>query len=404
MISAVFLANPEGVVLIEKQYRKHVDRSRIDAALTAISNHIVPPPPIINNGDSTIVLHREDDIWVIGICDGDESLLFAVAVVQFVGRLLRQIAPRGCNEDAVKSEFPAIYQILAYAIDYGFPVLNEYNTIRTVITHPPSDPSRGLKTDLDFERPWRSVGIERILNAFDVNVVETIDLIVSPLGRIELCHIRGVINVRCTISGTPDFRVKLSDRPRFDDATFHRCVTTDTVDAKTIAFIPPDGLFTLMTYRVTVTQTEFPVWAVPKFAWVRGCLSFEITLKVQESPHTFVEELEVQFEVPNGVQDPTMTAYIGRTSYDIGTRIVVWAIGLYARKDPIVLKGTAMTDMGFEIGNKSPPVAVSFRSPGTTVSKLVIEDITIANETYQWTKSIEYVSRTGSYEFRTIAS
>jgi AP-3 complex subunit mu len=401
MLSAVFLANPDGVILIEKQYREHVDRSRIDTALVSIANHVVPPPPIINNGDSTVILYRQDEIWIIGVCDGDESLLFAVAVLQDIGHLLHQIAPRGCDEDAIKSEFPTIYQMLDYAIDWGFPFLNEWNTIRTVMSRPPNDPSRGLKTDLDFEKPWRSVGIERILNSFEIGVSERIDLVVSPVGRVELCHIRGEIGVRCTVSGTPDFRVVLSPQPRFDDVTFHRCVTTDNIETKTIAFVPPDGFFTLMTYRVTVTQTEFPIWAVPKFAWVRGCMNFEITLKVQESLQTAVDDLEVQFEVPNGVQMPTMSCYFGKTSYDIGTRAVSWRIGFYSRKDPLVLKGTATTEQGFEVGRRSPPVAVCFKLADATVSKLTIEDISIVNDEYQWTKSIEYVTRTGSYEFRT---
>jgi hypothetical protein len=402
MISAIFLANPEGVILIEKQYRSHVDRSRVESALAAISNTAAPAPPIITEGDSTTLLQRQDDIWILGVCTGDEFLLFGVSVIQYVGHLLRQIAPR-CDEDAVKSEFPAIYQILDHAIDFGFPFLNEFNTIRTVLSRPPADPSRGLKTDLDFERPWRSVGIERILNAFDVEVTETIDLIVSPLGRIELCHVRGAIQAKCTISGTPQLRVVLSARPKFDDATFHRCVSTDNVDAKTIPFVPPDGTFTLMTYRLTITQAEFPIWAVPKFSWLRGCLNFEITLKVNEAVPLLFDALEAQFEVPNGVGAPTMSAYFGSASFDIGTRVVSWKIGTWARKDSMVLRGNATTEQAFDAGRKSPAVAVLFVTPGTTVSRLVVEDITSVNEEYQWTKSIQYGSRTGSYEFRTTA-
>jgi hypothetical protein len=401
MLSAVFLANPEGVVLIEKQYRAHVERSRLDAALAAISNHVVPPPPVITSGDSTVILQRHGDIWILGVCDGEEFLLFGVTVLQYVGHLLHQITPNKCDENAIKSQFPAIYQVLDYAIDFGFPFLNESNTIQTIMSQPPADPSRGLKTDLDFERPWRSVGIDRLLNSFQVEVFETIDLIVSADGRIEHCHIRGVIQAKSTVSGKPQLRLTLSGRPKFDDATYHPCVATDSIDAKVLPFVPPDGLFTLMTYRVTITQSEFPIWAVPKFACVRGCMNFEITLRILETIPTYLDDVEVRFEVPNGVSQPTMTAHYGQTAYDIGTREAIWTVGLHTRKDPLVLKGTATTDHGFEVARKSPTVTVAFALPGAVISRLAVEEITIANEDYQWTKSVQYFSRTGSYEFRT---
>jgi AP-3 complex subunit mu len=401
MLSAVFLANPEGVVLIEKQYREHVDRSRLDAALSAIANHVVPPPPVITSGDSTVLLQRQGDIWILGVCDGEDFILFGVTVVDYVSHLLHQLAPVKCDENAIKSSFPAIYQMLDYAIDFGFPFLNESNTIRTVISRPLSDPSRGVKTDLDFEMPWRSVGIDRLLNSFGVEVYETIDLIVSAHGRIEHCHIRGAIHAKSMMSGSPHLRLTLSGRPKFDDATFHRCVGTDNIDAKVLSFVPPDGLFTLMTYRVTITQSEFPVWAVPKFAWVRGCMTFEITVRVLETLSTYVDDVEVRFEVPHGVSQPTMTAHYGQMSYDIGTREVIWTIGLHARKEALVLKGSATTDHGFEVARKSPTVTVGFLLPGATVSRLAVEDIALANDEYQWTKSAQYSSRTGSYEFRT---
>ena len=45
-----------------------------------------------------------------------------------------------------------------------------------------------------------------------------------------------------------------------DDCTFHRCVRLGKFDAeRTITFIPPDGQFELMRYRVTAASQPFRI-------------------------------------------------------------------------------------------------------------------------------------------------
>jgi AP-2 complex subunit mu-1 len=73
------------------------------------------------------------------------------------------------------------------------------------------------------------------------------------------------------LTGMPECKFGLNDKlviekegqskpgVEIDDCTFHRCVRLGEFDAdRTIAFIPPDGEFELMRYRVTADNINLP--------------------------------------------------------------------------------------------------------------------------------------------------
>ena len=89
---------------------------------------------------------------------------------------------------------------------------------------------------------------------------------------IQLCHlgtilradVDGHILMRAYLSGTPECKFGLNDKlvidknehgmgdaVELDDCRFHQCVRLDEFDSnRTISFIPPDGEFELMSYRL----------------------------------------------------------------------------------------------------------------------------------------------------------
>jgi AP-3 complex subunit mu len=401
MLSTVFLLNKDATILIEKQYRERIERSQIDAACLAIRDRSHPPPGILASGNYTILLHQQNDIWVLGVCEGDEFALFAVSVLQYIGRLLATLLKNGATEESVKAEYPVVYQILDYAVDFGFPFLNEANTIQTLLTRPPTDYAKGHRLQLDLQRPWRSVGVKRVANEILVDVIETVDIVVSQHGRTEFCHIRGAVEVMSRLSDNPTCKLVLTPQSRYEDVTFHRCIEVDSSEAKVIPFVPPDGPFTLMKYRVTATQSTVPVWLAPKFTWSKGSVSFEIAVKPEGNLARPLEALEIRFELPDGVLSPSLAAPDGRATYETSSREVVWFIGTYSKKDTFTMKGSASTEPGFDLGGRFPVVSVKFVTSAVTVSGFRIDRLDIENTPYKAFKGVKYIVQAGNYEFRT---
>lgn len=400
MLSAVFLLNQDAIILIEKQYREKIPRTQLDAACLSIRDRTQTPPNIIEDGDYTILLHHQNEIWVVGVCEGDDFALFPISLLQYIGTLLSTLLKGGCTEKSIKDEYPAVYQILDFAVDFGYPFLNEGNTIQTLLTRPPPDYSKGNRLQLDITRPWRMVGVKRLTNEILIDIFETIDVVVSNHGRADFCHIRGSVEVNSKLSGSPICKLIISPSTRYEDVTFHRCVEVDNQEAKVLPFVPPDGPFTLMNYRITATQSTIPVWIVPKFNWSKGNVSFEITMKPEQSLPKSLEGLEITFELPEGVFTPSLIAPDGKTTYEPTNRQVIWTIGTYAKKDPLVLKGSASTEQTFDLGGRFPVVGVKFLTIGVAPSGFKLDKLEVENIDYKPFKGVKYITQAGNYEFR----
>ncbi|GLD96648.1 hypothetical protein PINS_up005331 [Pythium insidiosum] len=85
---------------------------------------------------------------------------------------------------------------------------------------------------------------------------------------------------------------------QIDDCTFHRCVRLGKFDAdRTITFIPPDGEFELMKYRVT-ENINLPFKIMPAYQ-EQGATRLSVTLKIAAlfSPRLFATNLVIKIPV-----------------------------------------------------------------------------------------------------------
>jgi hypothetical protein len=121
---------------------------------------------------------------------------------------------------------------------------------------------------------WRSEGIRYRKNEVFLDVVESLNLLVSATGNVLRSEILGAVKMKCYLSGMPELRLGLNDKAMFEttgratrgkavemeDVKFHQCVRLSRFENdRTISFIPPDGEFELMSYRLN-TQVKPLIW------------------------------------------------------------------------------------------------------------------------------------------------
>jgi hypothetical protein len=121
---------------------------------------------------------------------------------------------------------------------------------------------------------WRSEGIRYRKNEVFLDVIESLNLLVSANGNVLRSEILGAIKMKCYLSGMPELRLGLNDKVMFEttgratrgkavemeDVKFHQCVRLSRFENdRTISFIPPDGEFELMSYRLN-TQVKPLIW------------------------------------------------------------------------------------------------------------------------------------------------
>ena len=97
---------------------------------------------------------------------------------------------------------------------------------------------------------------------------------VNANGNVVRSEILGAVKMKCYLSGMPELRLGLNDKVMFEstgrnargkaiemeDVKFHQCVRLSRFENdRTISFIPPDGEFELMSYRLS-TPVKPLVW------------------------------------------------------------------------------------------------------------------------------------------------
>lgn len=168
---------------------------------------------------------------------------------------------------------------------------------------------------------WRSEGIKYRKNEVFLDVVESLNLLVNANGSVVQSEILGVVKVRCYLSGMPELRLGLNDRVIFeqagrtgrtnkavdlDDVKFHQCVRLAKFDAdRTICFIPPDGDFELMSYRMTPSAMKPPIWVECVIEhWSASRIEYLIKARSQLKKKTNANNVEIIIPVPEDADTP----------------------------------------------------------------------------------------------------
>ena len=127
---------------------------------------------------------------------------------------------------------------------------------------------------------WRADGIKHRKNEVYIDVIESVNVLLSSRGTLLRADVSGQIMVNCLLSGMPECQFGMNDKLVLgdegreqkggpiviDDCRFHQCVRLSKYDTeRTVTFVPPDGQFELMHYRVTENiQCPFKVMPVLK--------------------------------------------------------------------------------------------------------------------------------------------
>ena len=175
------------------------------------------------------------------------------------------------DENSMRNNMTLIYELMDETMDFGYPqncavdVLRLYINLGNVRPQDEPEPSQ-LTNQITGAIDWRREGIKHKRNEVYIDVLESVNLLLSSTGSVLRNEVTGQVQMNTKLTGMPECKFGLNDKlvidreetgqrkpgVEIDDCTFHRCVRLGKFDAdRTITFIPPDGEFELMRYRVT---------------------------------------------------------------------------------------------------------------------------------------------------------
>lgn len=267
---------------------------------------------------------------------------------------------------------------------------------------------------------WRTEGIKHRKNEIFLDVIEKLNILVASNGTVLHSEIMGSIQMKSFLSGMPELKLGLNDKLMFEatgrstnrikaveleDIKFHQCVRLARFENdRTISFIPPDGEFELMSYRLN-TQVKPLIWVeavVEPHSHSR--IEYMIKAKSQFKARSIANNVEIIIPVPRDVDSPSFKASIGTVTYFPDRDAVVWTIKQFAgTKEYLMRAHFGLPSVAADEGHEQwkAPIEVKFEIPYFTVSGLQVRYLKIIEKSgYQALPWVRYITMNGNYQLR----
>ncbi|XP_057855422.1 AP-3 complex subunit mu isoform X5 [Cryptomeria japonica] len=318
----------------------------------------------------------------------------------------------GLNEDLIKDNFVIVYQLLDEMMDSGFPLTTEPNILKEMIT-PPNIVSRMLSVvtggsstvnnilpgATSSNVPWRASDLKHVNNEVYVDLVEEIDATVNRDGFLVKCEVYGEVHVNSRLSGVPELTLSFSNPSILNDIRFHPCVRFRPWEAhQVLSFVPPDGAFKLMSYRVKKLKNT-PIYVRPQLSSDAGVCQVNILVGMRNDPGKPIDSIALKFTFPQSVVSSDLTANHG--SVDVLThKACTWSIGRIPKDKAPCLTGTLTLESGQDCLREFPTILVGFKIMGVAMSGLKIDKLDLQNLGYRPYKGFRALTQAACYEIR----
>ena len=328
------------------------------------------------------------------------------------------------QHSSIRDNFVIIYELLDETCDHGYPQALDSKILREYITQEGNRMEVVAKPPIALTNAvsWRSEGIKHKKNEIFLDVVEKLNLLVSANGTVLHSEIMGAVKMKSYLSGMPELKLGLNDKLMFEatgrasqakgkaveleDIKFHQCVRLARFENdRTISFIPPDGEFDLMTYRLN-THVKPLIWVEAVVEPHKGSrIEYMIKTKSQFKSRSIANNVEIIIPVPTDVDSPTFKSSIGTVTYLPDKNAICWNIKQfhgsreYLMRAHFGLPSIGATDVK-EDAWKSP-ISVNFEIPYFTVSGIQVRYLKIIEKSgYQALPWVRYITQGGEYQLR----
>ncbi|KAI3403580.2 apm1 [Candida oxycetoniae] len=392
--------------------------------------------PFINDQGINYVFINHNNLYICALTRKNENVM---TVIIFLSKLVEVMTQyfKSLEEESIRDNFVIIYELLDEMMDFGivqttdFKILKEYITqdyyslIKSTPTHLVAPPNA-----LTNAVSWRKDGITYKKNEAFLDVVESINMLITANGQVLNSEILGEVNIKSHLSGMPDLRLGLNDKGIFtgnnndssldnngkniemEDIKFHQCVRLSKFEnEKIITFIPPDGEFTLMSYRLSSAQfLQKPLILVQCKTKVHKHSRIEIqcTVKAQIKKKSTANNVEVIIPIPEDADSPKTEAEYGSIKWIPEKSCLVWKLKTFPGGKSFSMRAElglpAVMDESAESALNKKPIKVNFSIPyfttsGIQVRYLRINEPKLQYQSYPW---VRYITKSGKdYIIRT---
>jgi len=219
--SAVYIMDLKGKILISRDYRGDMQAAVIDKFMPLVmeSEENGTPTPILQYDNTTFSYIKHNNLYIMAATRKNANVAL---VFVFLHKLVEVFTEyfKELEEESIRDNFVIIYELLDEMIDFGYPQTTETKVLQEFITQ------EGRKLEAAAPRPpmavtnavsWRVEGIKHRKNEVFLDVVESVNVLVSAKGQVLRSEINGAIKMRVFLTGMPELRLGLNDKILFEN-------------------------------------------------------------------------------------------------------------------------------------------------------------------------------------------
>jgi AP-1 complex subunit mu len=424
MISAIFILDLKGHIIISRDYRGDVSPKCVERFTTKINEQDGDSkltPIIYDEAGVSYVYLTTSNLYVLAVSRSNSNVS---SVVQFLHKLVDVFKHyfQELEEESLRDNFVIVYELLDEMCDFGFPQFTEAKILQEYIKTDAYKMEIAVKPPMAVTNAvsWRTDGIKYKKNEVFLDAVESVNLLVNSNGAVVLSEVVGVLRMRVFLSGMPECKLGLNDKVLFEsqgragkqktveleDIKFHQCVRLARFDNdRTISFIPPDGNFDLMTYRLS--QNIKPLIGIECLVEKpsRSRTEYLVVAKSQLKERSAATNVEVVIPLPPDATNPVAKTTQGSATYLPEKSAMVWTIKSFAGGREHKLRchfNLPSVEAEDDVTKgKMPPIKVKFEIPYYTVSGIQVRYLKVIEKSgYQALPWVRYITTAGNYEVR----
>ncbi|CAD8105829.1 unnamed protein product [Paramecium sonneborni] len=428
-ISSIYILDQKGRVLITRQYRNELPANiheTFNKKLLEFDEYTQKPVMIDKDG-YTYIFIRHNNLIFMTVCSQNANCLM---IFSFLFRLVQVLQEYFVNveEESIRDNFVVVYELLDEMLDNGYPQTTEFKILKEFIKtesfqlkekKQPEQTNFNVVALVSNKISWRKEGIKYKKNEVFLDVIEKLNILIGQQGNVIKSEIIGQVQVKCMLSGMPELKLGLNDKAffeaqgrqararavEFDDIKFHQCVRLSKFEnERVIQFIPPDGDFELISYRLDIRVK--PLFSVDVLIERKSTTKIEFLVKAKSNfkPKSTANNVEIFVPVPEDAEQPQFRTAHGSVNYMPEKEAMCWSIKQFGGQRDFMMNAVFHLPTIVSPNRdkfQKMPINITFEIPYFTVSGFQVRYLKIQDKSgYNALPWVRYITQNGEYQIR----
>lgn len=421
MLSAIFVTDQKGKVIVSRNYRGDLPISVSEKFQKLIADgDSETVPPVVDLDDGTHFVNvAHSNLFFLAATQRNSNVALIIQFLYSVIAVMEKYFG-SLEQESIRDNFVIVYELLDEMMDFGYPQITESAILQQYIMNESHKLVHEVRPPDSVTNivGWRLPNIQHRRNECFLDVIEKLSILVSSNGTVVHSEILGSLVMKCYLSGMPELKLGLNDKLLFEsenreskgrtvemeDIRFHQCVRLSKFEHdRTISFIPPDGEFELMSYRLNTQVRPLFLVEARTQRHSRSRIEYSVKVRSQYKRKTTANFIEIEIPVPADADTPSFKTTIGQCTHVPEKNIVVWKIKQFpGRKEYVMRAQLGLPSIQSEDAvEENAPINIKFEVPYFTVSGIQVRYLKIIEKSgYQALPWVRYIAQNGDYQIR----